>query len=73
MLPNVHTYNNTYMPRTKTAVWGEISTHDMCTKTACSAPFEFHIWIPPMYADVCGRALGGWSWGQTQLKKIETD
>ena len=69
MLLNVHTYN-TYMPRTKIAVLGETSTHNMCTKIACSGPFDFLIWIPSIYVDVRRRAWGGGeSWGQTQLKK----
>ena len=46
------------MPITKIAVLGETSTHNMCTKNACSAPFDFHIWIPSVYVDVHGRALG---------------
>ena len=69
VLLNVHTYN-TYMPRTKIAVLGETSTHNMCTKIACSGPFDFLIWIPSIYVDVRRRAWGGGeSWGQTQLKK----
>ena len=57
MLLNVYTYN-THMPRTKIAVSGETSTHNMCSKTACSAPFEFLIWIPSIHVDVRGHARG---------------